>query len=405
MELVKAYCYRLKTNDEIEQKLFQFAGCCRFVWNKALGIQKQRKEEGQKYLPYEELAKELTLWKKEEELVWLKDAPSQSLQQTLKDLDKAIWDVFKVKGRQDPRFKKKGVHYSFRYPQGVKIDNRRIFLPKIGFVGFFISKEVEGTIKNTTVSKEGNHWYVSIQTECEVEEPRHSHNDKVIGLDFGVVDSIAAASSGDMPKAISSFRLHQNKFALEQRKLARKEKFSQNWYKQKKKISALHNKIKNIRKDYLQKLSTTISKSHGVVVIEDLKISNLTKSAKGTIEEPGRNVKAKSGLNKAILDQGWHNFTTMLEYKQKWLGGKLIKIDPKYTSQKCSSCSHVSQDNRPKREIFECVECAYQDHADINAAKNIRAAGHAVMACGSNQVIGRKQESVEMSNHFLPVAV
>ncbi len=403
MLIVKAFKYRLKTNTELEQKLLQFAGCCRRVWNDALAIQRKRKEEGLKYLRYVDLAKELVTWKKNEETIWLNDAPSQSLQQTLKDLDKATWDAFKVKGRGEPNVKKKGIHYSFRYPQGVKVDNRRVFLPKLGYVGFHKSRDIVGKIKNTTVNKEGKHWYVSFQTEYEIDEPVNHNLDKTIGLDFGVVDSIAASSQGDLPKANNSFRKYQSKLANEQRKLSRKTKKSKNWFKQLKKVNALHTKIKNIRKDYLQKLSTTITKSHGVVMIEDLKISNLTKSAKGTLENPGRNVKAKSGLNKAILDQGWHSFTLMLGYKLKWLAGKLVKVDPKYTSQTCSECGTVEKESRISRDIYECISCGHKEHADINAAKNIRAAGHAVLACESNQTIDRKQESVDLSNHMLPI--
>ena len=129
-----------------------------------------------------------------------------------------------------------------------------------------------------------------------------------------------------------------------------------------------------------------------MVVIEDLKIANMSKSAKGTKESPGKNVKAKSGLNKSILDQGWYEFRRQLEYKQLWRGGQVLAVLAAYTSQRCSCCGHTEAGNRKTQELFLCVSCGYQDHADINAAKNIEAAGSAVLACESNLIRGRKQE-------------
>ena len=134
-----------------------------------------------------------------------------------------------------------------------------------------------------------------------------------------------------------------------------------------------------------------------MIVIEDLKIRNMSKSAKGTSEKHGKRVKAKSGLNKSILDQGWYEFRRQLEYKQAWRGGYVIAIPPQYTSQRCSCCGHVSRDNRTTQAKFECVECGHSENADINAARNILAAGHAVLACGETAQLGysMKQELTE----------
>ena len=129
-----------------------------------------------------------------------------------------------------------------------------------------------------------------------------------------------------------------------------------------------------------------------MVVIEDLKIANMSKSAKGTKERPGKNVKAKSGLNKTILDQGWYEFRRQLEYKQLWRGGQVIAVPAAYTSQQCSECKQKDSGNRKTQEVFRCVSCGHQEHADINAARNIEAAGHAVLACESNSIRSRKQE-------------
>ena len=135
-------------------------------------------------------------------------------------------------------------------------------------------------------------------------------------------------------------------------------------------------RIANCRHDFLHKLSTETSKNHAVIVIEDLQVNNMSRSARGTVEEPGRNVAAKSGLNKAILDQGWGTFRRMLEYKQGWRGGAVIAVNPRFTSQTCPECGHVSKANRPQQALFSCEQCGYSYHADVVAARNILAVGH-----------------------------
>ena len=134
-------------------------------------------------------------------------------------------------------------------------------------------------------------------------------------------------------------------------------------------------------------------------MIEDLKIKNMSKSAQGTIENPGKNVKAKSGLNRSVLNEAWRKFFTYLEYKLKLKGGILIKVDPKHTSQTCIQCGHISKDNRKEQEIFKCVKCGYKAHADVNAAQNIlKRAGRARIARQANHVGGRQQESAEANS-------
>ncbi|CAK6456483.1 hypothetical protein KP3161_26855 (plasmid) [Klebsiella pneumoniae] len=133
---------------------------------------------------------------------------------------------------------------------------------------------------------------------------------------------------------------------------------------------------------YLHKVTTTVSKNHAMIVIEDLKVSSMSKSAAGTVDEPGRNVAAKSGLNRAILDQGWYEMRRQLEYKQRWRGGEVLAVNPAYTSLKCACCGHTAKENRQSQAVFVCVACGYEANADVNGACNILAAGHAVLACG-----------------------
>lgn len=382
----KAFKYRLKTKPEDELLMKQFAGCCRFVWNKALALQKERLDAGERTLSYNKLALFLPEWKQEHP--FLADAPSQTLQQVLMNLDRALKDAFdrKQPDKEFPVFKKKHISRdSFRYPQGFQLHGNRVFLPKLGWIGFRKSRPIEGIVRNATVSRKGNHWFLSIQTEREVTEPKHPST-SLVGIDRGI-KRFAALSDGTSHDPMNAFRKLESKLVKEQRKLSRKTKRSQNWYKQKARITKLHIQIADMRNDHLHKLSTAISKSHAVVVLEDLKIKNMSASAQGTIETPGRKVKQKAGLNKSILDQGWGNFRLYLEYKQALRGGWVIYVNPAYTSQTCSGCGDIHSDNRKSQAGFVCRSCGLTLNADVNAAINIARAGHARLACQANGAV------------------
>ena len=374
----KGYRFLLKPTAEQAELFCRFSGSCRFVWNKALECQKNCLENGKGVLSYAEICRRLVEWK--EEFQFLKDVHSQPLQQSVKDLSLALKNCLDgTKGV--PKFKKKGTtHDAFRFPQGTRLDNKKVYLPKIGWVNFRKSQEIEGTIKNVTVSRSMGKWFVSIQVEMEVQDPVHPSRNKV-GIDMGVT-RFATLSDGTYVSPINSFGKMKTKLGRAQRELSRKQKYSNNWLKQKRKVQLIHSKIAHVRKDFLHKLTSTISKNHAIIVLEDLKVSNMSASAKGTIEDPGKNVKAKSGLNKSILDQGWYEFRRQLGYKQHWRGGQVILVNPSYTSLQCSECHHRTKENRISQADFKCVMCHHEEHADLNAAKNILAAGRAVQACG-----------------------
>ena len=375
----------------------RFAGACRFVFNRALALQNENHEAGNKYVSYTKMASWLIEWKSHPDTQWLKDTPSQPLQQSLKDLERGYKNFFQ-KRAAFPRFKKRGQNDAFRYPQGVKLDqtNNRISLPKLGWIRYRNSREVIGEVKNVTVIQSCGKWYVSIQTEYEVPEQVHKAA-SMVGLDAGVT-KLATLSDGTVYQPVNSFKASQRKLAMLQRQLSRKVKFSASWQKQKKKIQRLHSHIANIRRDYLHKVTSEISKNHAMIVIEDLKVSNMSKSAKGTAERPGRNIRAKSGLNRSILDQGWYEMRRQLEYKQLWRGGQVLAIPPAYTSQRCACCGHTAKENRQTQSKFVCQVCGYTENADINGARNILAAGHAVLACGGRVQSDRpsKQEPAEL---------
>jgi putative transposase len=244
----------------------------------------------------------------------------------------------------------------------------------IGWVAFWHSRQIEGTIKNVTISRHGKHWFVAFQVEVDVSDPVHPSTDEV-GIDLGIA-TFAAFSDGTLHPPLNAYRRVEQKKARLQRRLAGMVKYSCNWKKQQRRIAQLDIRIANCRHDFLHKLSTETSKNHAVIVLEDLQIRNMSRSAHGTVEEPGRQIAQKSGLNKAILDQGWGMFRRLLEYKQAWHGGEVIAVNPRYTSQTCPHCAHVSRQNRPQQALFSCVACGYASHADVVAAKNILALGH-----------------------------
>ena len=396
MKRLQAFKFELQPNGEQARSMRRFAGSCRFVFNKALAMQKALYEGGEKKLGYAGLCKELTAWKSQPETLWLSETHSQVLQQSLKDLERAYKNFFD-KRADFPRFKKKGTGDSFRYPQGCKLDqgNSRVFLPKLGWLKYRNSRDVLGAVSNITVSANGGKWFVSIQTEREVEQPVHPAT-SIVGIDVGIA-RFATLSDGSHIEPLNTFRKHQQRLARYQRAMSRKTKFSSNWKKAKARVQKIHTRIANARRDFLHKATTTISKNHAIVCIEDLQVRNMSKSAAGNSDSPGRNVKAKSGLNKSILDQGWFEFRRQLEYKQVWLGGDVLAVPARNTSRTCPACGHVSADNRQTQAKFACVDCGYENNADMVGAINVLAAGHAVLACGELAQSGRpvKQEPAE----------
>ena len=380
MLIQRGYRFKLKTTPDLEAVFRTMVGHARFVWNKALRLNLDRLDQGLPIVGYNDLCGLLRLWKQSEDYGFLAEASAQALQQKLRDLDRAFTDAFDLAQpmKRLPRFKKRGEGDSFRFPQDVKVENRHIFLPKIGWVGFFKSRKISGTIKNATITREADGWYVSIQAEAEIPEPK-LHAGTAIGIDRGIV-VFAATSEGELVEPLNAGANLQRQVARLQRKLARQRKGSKNRAKTKAKIARLHQRIRRQREDFLHKLSTRWGKSHALIVFEDLRIWNMTRSAKGTVDQPGRNVRQKAGLNRAILDQGWGEFARMLGYKTAERGGYLLLVPPQHSSQECSGCGHVAAESRPTRDLFRCVKCGHTEHADVNAAKVILARGTAAEA-------------------------
>lgn len=377
MQIYKAFKFELMPNGEQVRKMKHFCGCSRFVFNRALAYQNEQYEKDKLFkFSYFNIIKLLPEWKRE--LPWLKDCHSQVLQLSLKDLESAFKNFF-AKRSDFPKFKRKGGKDSFRFPQGFKLEphNNRIYLPKIGWVRYRNSRNVSGCLKNVTVSKKCGKWYVSIQTEFETETPKPNGGE--IGIDMGIV-RFATLSNGEYFEPINAFKNLKGKLAKLQKRFKNKTKFSKNWQKLKVKIAKLHHKISNIRKNYLHQISSRISKNHAIVYVEDLQVANMSKSVKGNVEQHGKNVKQKSGLNRAVLDQSWYEFMRQLAYKLAWNGGFLFAVPPQNTSRCCPSCGCTTKENRQTQANFKCIECGYQNNADVVGAINILKHGQAIQA-------------------------
>jgi len=365
--MLKAQKVRLYPNKEQCEIISSQIGGARYVYNRALALRKYAYEKFGIKVGKFALINHITKLKKREKTSWLKEIDSQAIQQSIANMDKAYQHFFKGGGY--PKFKSR--HHSrqsYQYPQRVKFDGNKVFLPKVGWVKCKgLRKEFVGKIKTVTVSYEAYQYHASILLDIE-EEVVTSHNSKAIGIDVGV-SLVVADSNGKKVKPLNLVR-ELSKLRKKAQQLSRKKKNSNNRAKAKVKLAKQNLRIANMRKDFLHKLSKSYSENQ-TVVVEDLKIKNMTKAIKGTVEKPSKNASAKRGLNRVITQQSWGLLFELLEYKLKERGGQLIKVDPKFTSQTCNECAHVSKENRKSQDKFVCTACGHTANADINASKNI----------------------------------
>ena len=400
--MLKAVKARLYPTESQKSLLFQHFGATRFIYNYMLARRKEDYENGVKSSGYD-LKKLLPTMKADEKHSWLKDIDSQALGEAILNMDKAYKNFFRElkKGNSNcfPKFKSRhNSRQSYQYPQRVKLndDNNKLYLPKIGWVKAKIHRPIT-SIKTVTVSMKANEFYASILTEFEDIKP--TNNGQSVGIDMGVVQ-FATLSNGEVIKPIS-LKCELKRLEILQKQLSRKVHSrykgdttpqSNNFKKQKLKVQKQWLKIANKRKDFLHKTTKSLSE-YKEVYVEDLKIKNMSKSAKGDIENPGKNVKAKSGLNKSILQQSWGMFFEMLNYKLLQNGNTLTKVDPRHTSQICPSCGYIDKLNRESQSVFVCKHCGNSGNADYIASLNIKRRGTHGKCLPSNTHWSAEQEA------------
>ncbi|WP_445772566.1 RNA-guided endonuclease InsQ/TnpB family protein [Shewanella sp.] len=403
MEIEKAYRFKLEPTSEQAKKLAQMAGCGRVVFNDSLDYvlniikksvaitDKKAIYEHLNDLSYQDrkllkksfpnsafLNKQLTSWKKLNHRAWLDDAFTDCLQQRQRDFVKAL-DEWSKGNRGFPVFRTRKLshHSTMRFPapkKQINIQNKHIKLPNgLGLVRYHNSQPVIGELRNATVSLNAvGEWHISIMCLVEIELSTHVPGE-MTGIDMGIAKNMTLSTdccgNEGVFDGVHSFKSYQDKLAIEQRKLSRKTLGSENWKKQKLKVSRLHQRITNIRNDYQHKATSEICKNHAMIICEALKVANMSKSAKGDSENHGKNVAAKSGLHKSILDQGWHELRRQLEYKMRWKGGIYGEVNPRNTSRECACCGHTEKNNRKTQAEFICLSCGHSDNADKNAAK------------------------------------
>ena len=369
----KANYFRLYPTDEQAQQMAQFVGAARYVYNLALEQRSEWYRPGRTF-NFAGQCREVTMLRAEVD--WLKAAPVHVLQQALRDLDRAYQNWWA--GRAEaPTPRRRGLNDSMRFPDPNGIDvqrtgrsSGRIKLPKLGWVRFRGWHELHGDICNATVSRRAGKWFVSVQCEREaVEVPASAL--PAVGIDMGVA-AFATLSDGRTIAPVNHGKKALKALRRAQRDLARKRRGSNNRRKAVRRVAKIQMQVANARKDFLHKVSTDIAKNHGVVVVEALRVRNMSASAKGTAEAPGRKVRQKAGLNRSILDQGWSAFRIMLAYKLADRGGRLVEVDPAHTSQTCAACGAVDARSRQDQARFVCTTCGHEAHADINAAINIK---------------------------------
>ncbi len=370
MKLKKVYRFRLKPTATQEEGLHRLAGARRFVYNWALERRRSYYKEHAKSITHKQLSAELTALKRQPERAWLNESDSQSLQQVLKDLERAFKNFFERRTGY-PRFKsRRRDSLTFRIPQRVRVEGEKLYVPKVGWVRFRKSRQIEGRTKGATFKRDAaEKWHVTLVVEFEMPDtplPAPERRERVVGLDAGLKDFVVL-SSGERVPTPRFYRNSERKLKRAQRRLSRKKKGSNNRHKARKKVARVHRKVADKRRDFLHKLSSKLVRAHEGICIEDLSIRGLVRTK----------------LAKSFSDASLGEFRRMLEYKALWHRRKLVKVGRFYPSTKlCSECGLVNAHLTLSQRIWDCCECGTSHDRDLNAATNIRAEGLRVLAAG-----------------------
>ena len=381
--------YRLVPTPAQEVVLKGHCAHARYVWNLAVEQQSHWRPGRASAPGWLEQCRQLT--EARAEYPWLAAGSHTVQQQALRDFAQAMAAFFDpANPAARPSWRKAGRNEGFRIVgRGRQWDVRRVsrhtgqvWVPKAGWVRFRWSREVPEGVKSyrVTMDKAGR-WHVAFAAIPKpICVPGNGH---VVGIDRGVVVS-AALSTGELLYAPGLTGQERTRLRRMERKLARAKRGSNRRGRVRHAIARLKARETDRRKDWAEKSSTSIAQRFDVIRVEDLKIGNMTRSASGTAENPGQNVRRKTGLNRSILRSGWGLLVRRLEDKAP---GRVERIKPRFTSQRCSACGQVDPKSRESQAVFRCTACSFAGHADVNAAINI-AAGHAATARGGFRVAG-----------------
>src|SRR5216683_2730728 len=377
--------YRLLPSVTEEAVLGEHCAHARFVWNLACEQQPWWRPGRRVGAPgYVQQCRQLTAVRREH--AWLAAGSQMVQQHAVRDFSQAMRNFFAGTHRK-PTWRKAGRNEGFRIvaikPEHVHRLNRKtgeVLIPKCGWVRFRWSRAVPNGVKSFRVTLDrAGRWHVAF---AAIPEPvAGPGTGEVVGIDRGVAVS-AALSTGEL---LTTPGLSDRQRARLLRHAARARKGSNRRKRVKLAIAKLRTRETDRRKDWAEKTSTDLARRFDVIRVEDLKIQNMTRSAIGTIDAPGKNVRQKAGLNRSILASAWGLLVRRLEDKAP---GRVEKVNPAYTSQQCSACGHVAAESRESQALFRCTACGYTRNADVNAARNI-AAGHAVTARGRSPLGGR----------------
>ena len=374
---MRHYAIKVRIYPTNEQKniLAQHFGCSRWWWNYALSHCIDTYKATGKGVKQASLNAMLPRLKKAEETEWLKDCYSQVFQATTLNLVTAYKNFFNGRAKF-PRFKSKKNKQSIQYPQKVKVVDGNLKFPgKVGVIKTkFDKRQIEGEIKTVTISMTpSGKYFASILTELEGDNPKPSHDGKVAGVDLGIKD-FAIVNDGNKTSKFANPRhlnKHEKNLAKKQKKLARKQKGSNTRNKARKIVARVHERISNIRQDYLHKLSRKLVDDNQVIVVESPLAPLIKGGTKG-----GMGMVRNHNLAKAISDVGWGTFVNFLSYKLEKEGKVLVEIDRWFPSSKtCSSCLYQVSEMPLDIRMWECPNCGAKHDRDENAAKNIRAEG------------------------------
>lgn len=378
MTLARGFRFRIYPTPEQEAAFRRFAGVVRLVYN--LGLEQRRdfhrqyrRQTGQSISVVSQ-CKDLTQLRTEVD--WVAAAPVCAQQQALRDLERAYTNFFAGRsGYPSPR--RKGLDDSFRFPardcgtlRKLNAKWSTVRLPKLGEVRVRTHRPLEGRALSITISAVAGRWYAAFGCEIEREAPPVSAK-PAVGIDRGVAKTLALSTGASMSLDRERLALLDRRARKAQKALSRCKRGSQRRLKAIRRLAKVKAKTADHRRDWLHKASHAIACRFGTVVVERLKTKQMTRSAKGTVAEPGRNVRQKAGLNRAILEQGWHTFATQLAYKVEERGGYLLTVDPRHTSQTCAACGAVDPASRRSQSKFACAACGHEANADHNAARVI----------------------------------